>query len=330
MGKLKAFVMQEEQKEELVKFIATHSFTDYQFYRMLDHEGVKKYFYDQILGFLGKKAKWLIGIKNDGNLSGLVSLDFLPWDTMHFGMRTGRIGHLIIDKNKGYKERLEIGNYLFTYLFFLCKEEKIKYLSFRIDINDTLLIHALETNGFKLMDSIVTYAAYLHNKHRRRILELKDLCKVRVARESDMGGLIEISAKSFSNDRFHLDPRIPNKKADGVFVEWIKGACEGKNADKVLVAERKKRIVGFVTYLIDRELEARTGFRIAGRGLSAVLPGVKGIYPSLVKAAMQDLSKNADIAEFDTQLNNYEVLKIWHRFGLGFVKARHTFHLWLE
>lgn len=65
---------------------------------------------------------------------------------------------------------------------------------------------------------------------------------------------------------------------------------------------------------------------VAGRGLSAVLPEAKGAYVSLVKAAIQNIFLHYDYLEFDTQLTNYEVIKVWQKFGFDFIRAKHTFH----
>lgn len=99
---------------------------------------------------------------------------------------------------------------------------------------------------------------------------------------------------------------------------------------KLLLPKKKSEAVGFLTFKLNEELEKLTGNRIAGRGLSAVSPRVKGVYPCLVKAAIQDIILNYDCLEFDTQLNNYEVIKVWQRFKFGFIRAKYTFHKWLE
>ena len=45
-------------------------------------------------------------------------------------------------------------------------------------------------------------------------------------------------------------------------------------------------------------------------------PKAKGTYVSLVKAAVKEVTLCYDCLEFDTQLNNYEIIKIWQRFVL--------------
>ena len=58
-------------------------------------------------------------------------------------------------------------------------------------------------------------------------------------------------------------------------------------------------------------------------------PKAKGTYVSLVKAAVKEVTLCYDCLEFDTQLNNYEVIKVWQRFGFDFIRAKHTFHKWM-
>ena len=317
----------EKDMQKIKPLISTYRFNNYRAYRMLDKETLDKWLFNQASSILINNENRVIAAYKNKRIepAGLVALSLLPWDTAHFGFKMAKICHLVADGN--YEETVVLKRRLLHYLLKLCKNEKFSHITCRIDIDDISSIHALEENGFKLMDTLITY---VFNRHKHRIYEIKELCRVRKFTGTDLPVLVKISKNAFHRDRFHLDPHIPDKKADCLFGEWVKNSCQGRYGDKVFVAERGNQVVGFLTFKLDEEINRLTGYRIAGHGLSAVAPRVKGIYPSLVKAAIKEIAVHYDCLEFDTQLNNYEVIKIWQRFGFDFARAQYTFHKWLR
>jgi hypothetical protein len=150
-------------------------------------------------------------------------------------------------------------------------------------------------------------------------------------KKEDLENLIAIAKNSFLNGRFHIDPHIPKDKADLLYVEWIKNCCKRKTADEVFVLEKKFRPVGFFTYNLDKKLLKFTGIKSLGRGIAAVLPEAKGGYISLLIEALKKgkLELKVDLGVFETQIWNYSVIKIWHKFKMDFVGSKYTFHKWV-
>ena len=165
---------------------------------------------------------------------------------------------------------------------------------------------------------------------KNKVSNVRDIYRIRKFKKQDLPILVDIARKAFSKDRFHLDNNISKEKADSLFGEWVKNSCEKKYTDRIFVAERNNEAIGFLTFSLDKKLKEHTGYKICGYGLSAVSPKIKGIYPALVKAAIQDIITHFDCLEFDTQLDNYKVIKIWQKFGFDFLKAKHTFHRWIK
>lgn len=318
---MKIVLFNKNSLRKIENLIMDYQFNDFRAYRALSKDAFKKYLFYRIKNLLEGNNKAIIA--EDGKETvGLVILEFLPWDTKHFRMKMARISYLMA--NKDYSQALAIKNKLLSSLFELCRKEKIVYLSCRIDINDISSIHALEMNGFRLMDTLVTFA-FIKGKHK--IPEIKTIYPVRKCRAKDLPHLMEIAEKSFTDDRFHLDPCILKEKADSLYSEWIKNSFEQKETIFVAVSGNKPR--GFLTYKLYKDLAKITGYKIMGRGLMAVEREAKGAIISLMKATFKDVRKNYDCVEYDTRLNNYEVIHICQKLGLDLVRAKYTFHKWL-
>ena len=312
---------------KIKQLLSIYSFDDYGAYKILDKCKIKEYLFNRIVS-LSKDDKNFILVAYENRkreIIGLIVFNFLSWDTQHFGFKMGKIDYLITSES--YPKPLLLKVKLLKHLLKLCKNRNIFHLYSRIDTRDISSIHALETVGFKVMDTLVTY---VFNRHKHNVLDIKEMCKVRELKEQDIPALVNISKTSFSRDRFHLDPHVPNKKADSLFGEWIKNSCVDKKMNEVFVAEKNNFPVGFLTFKKNRDIENLTGYKIAGHGLSAVFSKAKGAYPALVKYAIKRIILSYDFLEFDTQLTNYEVIKIWHRFGFDFIRAKHSFHKWIK
>jgi RimJ/RimL family protein N-acetyltransferase len=197
-------------------------------------------------------------------------------------------------------------------------------VSCRVDAEDISSVHVLEKAGFRLTDTLVKY---VFNRRKHGVYQIKDLYKVRMFKDQDLPILMEIARTAFTKDRFHLDSTFSQEKADDFHARWIENLCLGQLGKRwVFVATSNNRPIGFFAFKLNEELERLTGYKIAGHALGAVLSKAKGAFPSLVKAAIQNFTSGYDCLEFDTQLNNYEILKIFQRFGFDFVRAQYTFH----
>lgn len=319
-------VLGKEEVERIKDLVFSYEFNDYRAYRMLNKEKLKGYLFNQISTSLQNKSNWALIAEDKKRVIGLAALNFLPWDTRHFGIKMAKIDYLMAVGD--YGKAFAIKNRLLTCLLQLCKKDKINHLSCRIDTSDTSGIHALETNNFRLMDTLVTY---VFNRHRHKILQIKELYRVRKFKGKDLDKLVALAKASFTKNRFHEDSHILNTRANNLYAEWVKNYCQGKIDGKVLVVENKETDgVGFLLYKVNKELAKFTGYRIIGQGLAAVSPKAKGAYLSLIKATIKDTVSFYDYAEFDALIHNYEVIRILQKFNFEITKVTHTFHNWLE
>ncbi|MBA7709263.1 hypothetical protein ES703_118176 [subsurface metagenome] len=324
MPNLKLGFLQKEDVKDIKPLIAKYDFNDYRHYGVFKRDLLNRYLFNQISDLLLKdKGSWIVVAKEGKEIVGLVSLVRLNWGKEVFDIEMAEIRHLITPKT--CKDKREIINACLSFIFQICRNEGIEHLSHRVDTSHFLTIHCLETNGFKIMDTLLTY---LFNKRRHRVPQIRDLCQVRPFEEQDLESLINMVRGAFPMSRFSLDPNIPNEKVDEFYIKWVKDCCKGLLADKVLVAERRGRAVGFLAYRVNWELARLSGFKICGKGLLAVSVQGRGTLPTLMKVSIQDGIPLYDFSEYDTQITNYKMIKVCQRFGFDFIRSKYTFHKW--
>ncbi len=299
-----------------------YRYNQYRNYRIADKKDLENSILQEILGLVEDGGE-LFAAELNLEIVGIICGSKLAWDSNYFGLKMAKIDFLIT--GKCCLEQAFIKDELILFLFKYYKSKKIQHVSFRIDTFDHLTINCLERNGFQLMDTLVTYI--LVDK-RCRIPDLKCLYKVRNYQKKDLPFIMEIAEKNPWISRFSLDPFIPKDKANKFFKEWIKNCCSDISEDIVLVAEKGGKVKGFFTYRTNEHVYNVFGLRGVGRGISVVLPDAKGAFVSFLKSAIGKGKEEGQInlAEFDTQIWNYQSVKIFQRFGMEYVKSVVTFH----
>lgn len=194
----------------------------------------------------------------------------------------------------------------------------------RCNTGDMATVHALEDEGFRLMDTLVYYQARLDG------LELPDrklALPIRTARPDDGEAVGRLAAAAFADyfSHYHADSRLERRKVDEVFVDWSSRSCRDKSvADEVFVAVAENELGGFATMRLNDETE--------GEGvLFAVHPAHqnKGIYRDLMISGLEWCRKHqCHRMIVSTQVNNYTVQRAWTRLGFFFYESFYTFHKW--
>jgi len=320
--KLKIDILKKKEVNKLKGLLSIYQFHDYRSYRMLKRSELDKYLLNQILDLAKNKNNSIILALEKNEIIGLASLVFLPWDTGHFNIKMGKVGHII--SVGSYEKAIKIKNKLLVSILDICKREHFAHLSCRIDIEDLSSIHVLGDIGFKIMETIVTF---VFNCKKHKIPRIRTIYEVRKYEQRDLPYLIEMARSSFSEDRFHLDPFISQEKADSLYSEWIKNSsCK----DSTFVAISLNQPVGFFTHQLYKDLAHITHYKIMGKnGLMAVLSSAKGAIIGLMKTVLEDAILNYDYVEFYTQLSNREVIRLFQKFNLDSIRAKYTFHKWM-
>jgi len=323
---MKIECLTQKDTEEIKALVASYKFNEYRNYRIIKKNKKEEYLFSQVSGLAANNKEACVVVAKDGaKIVGLASLIKLPWDSRHFGFNMAKIGHLMVSGD--YNKAFSVKKALVSFILQICRKEDIRHVSCRIDTSDFTSLHVLEADDFRIMDTMVTY---IFNRFKHRLPCLKKLYDVRLFRQEDLSSLLEIAYNRLLYGRFYNDVHLPRQKTEKMYMEWIKNYCSDLEQNRVFVIEKKNRVSGFLLYKKNMELERSCGIKIIGSGLSVVSPDAKGGYPALVMATAEDvISLSYDISEYDTQLNNYESIKVMQGFGLDYVKSRYTLHKWL-
>lgn len=206
-----------------------------------------------------------------------------------------------------------------------CRQQHVGLFIARIATGAPQLVHAMEAEGFLLMDTLVHYTRDLH----RPIPEDRGPSAIRPLRPVDIDAIVGVAAEAFRGYRghYHADPRLDRTLADEVYIDWARRSCESRDvADEVLVADLDDRIAGFMSVRLN-EPEEGEGF------LSGVAPFAqgRGVFASLTHHAMRWCTgKGATRMVFSTQVTNTIVQRVWARAGFWLSGSFYTFHRWYD
>jgi len=188
-------------------------------------------------------------------------------------------------------------------------------------------VHAMEEDGFRLMDVLV----YYHFLFDRKPIPLREgSVSVRQCHmPEDLEQIVEIASASFTGyaGHYHNDPRLPKDRCAEGYADWARNSCLDRSvAQEVFVAEVDGRVVAFATVRL-REPSVAEG------SLVAVAPEAqrRGTYRELLIARLQwcrDQGISKMIAS--TQVNNYAVQKVLQRVGFEMYDSLYTLHRWFD
>jgi len=250
-------------------------------------------------------------------------LEHLPWDSKHFGLAMGRIGPLVVHPEHATAETLDP---LVGWLLDRAEEAGLDHLAAKVDGAELTALQTLEARGFRLVDCLVTY---FYDCHRDPPPPMKQLGAIRDYQPSDREAILSIAERMLAEygGRFSFDPWLPRDAVRRLYVEWARSACDGSMANRLLVGERHGRLVGFLGYRMQPRPLQGLEIRIAGQGISAVLPEGTGLYPALLaRAIVVDRVVTYDFAEFDTPIQHVLTQRIFQRMGFHFARSKYTLH----
>lgn len=322
---------------EIKKVICIYPFLPYRQIEGLSREALGDFLLQELRDTL--TSGWVVALKQAGRLRGLISLKELPWDSSAFGLRMGKIVHVVgpID----YKESLSIFKVLVPFILQKSRDLGIEHLSLRVDTDDLAIIHGVEEAGFRLMDSIVTSifdlkkgVSPVRSPRLRRGSHLRRLTsngvKIRPYEEKDLEGLREMTRGLFKFGRFHTDPNLPDKACEELYVKWIERDTGGY-ADTILLSEQNSQITGFIACLINEDFNRHFGTNLGTIdlfGVRAQSQG-RGVGTHLIRAALEWFKGKVDLMRSGTMIKNYPAIRIYQKVGFKIVGTNFSFHKWL-
>jgi RimJ/RimL family protein N-acetyltransferase/GNAT superfamily N-acetyltransferase len=254
-----------------------------------------------------------------------------PWDSRVVGRRIGALKYLAADTENLTGARA-IGALV---------EQSVDYagtcgtecLTAKVHPRDTPTIHALERNGFLLMDTLVYHLFDFSRMSFDRIRVRRPAgFSSRLAQPEDLPEMLEIAERAFKNHfgRYNADPRMPHGAARHVYREWVRSSL-GAWAQWVIIAEVRGKIVGYAVWKRATPLEAKHGLDLIYYNLIAIHPHFagRGVFAALSYDSMQMLRDHANHLVAPTHVSHNAVHHMGFEFGWQLGGARHSFHKWL-
>jgi len=189
------------------------------------------------------------------------------------------------------------------------RKRELEYVITRIKADDFPTIHALESQGFNLVDGFIALEL--------KVDKSEPVSNIREGVIEDALILQEIAALSFSQTRFYNDSQIKKYQADKIYSEWIRNSILKKVADLVLVFVEKDKVYGFVTI--------KKNGNIPLIAVSKEKQGM-GIGKLLIRAALNKLFEwDVKFSSIETQMTNVAALRTYISCGYKITDSFATF-----
>jgi hypothetical protein len=235
------------------------------------------------------------------------------WDSELYGRRMGRITHLCGDLDAKTIRRL-------------LDRVAFDHLAARVDASDVDTRRALVEAGFFPADCIVRYLYHRSNgappAPPTRRSRQRQIFRKYVARDRE--DVLRLTAATYAGypGRYQADEWLRQRSTER-YVRWATRYVDGE-ADSIWVSESNGRVVGYLAFRYGRTLHRVLGLGCYGAGLGA---SRGGDYQSLLRHAVMFTDDIAwQFAEFETQVDNYRVQRIYQDLKFEYVHAEHTFH----
>ena len=258
----------------------------------------------------------------DGDRRAVAIGRVLDWDSSFFGVPMGRIEYVLAS------DPVMLSTVVPPTLAALA-ERGVQHLSARVDVADVAAMAALESNGFRLMDALVTYTT---RPRKEPPNDVREVGTIRAFRESDGAAVLSIAEVAYRGfrGRFHLDSHLDDARCDAFYLEWARQCVSGAMADMILVSEGADgTLLGFLAFRRRQPVSSVGGVPVFGGGLGACRPDAPGAYAGLIRAGTIWAHERNGVAECQTQNYNFPTIRIYEAVGAHYVRADYTLHCWV-
>jgi len=255
-----------------------------------------------------------------------------PWESALLGKSMWAIKHIGVASRS--RDRNSIATGLIAEVVHHAGARDAAFLLCKTTPSDTAIIHALESHGFFLMDTLLNLVCDCRTGGQKEgARHVPEGFVLRLATSSDIESLVETARASFAEHfgRFHADPRIGRAVATRIYEEWIRSCANGW-ADWILVAMHGNRMAAYSAWKESSALDQRHGIRLGHLSIVGVHPDFsgRGILGALTREAMEKFRSSADWIETLTHVDNHAMQRGWLRLGGRIAGAQHSFHKWVK
>jgi GNAT superfamily N-acetyltransferase len=263
-----------------------------------------------------------IVLRDDGRLVGLISLQFLPWMTDHFGVRMYAVRHLLARSDSPL---------VHTRLLRVVIEElpDVDFLDCRVAVDDIYSAHALEVCAFRYVGTEIFLGQTLANSVP---LQTPPGIEIYPCRREDHPPVLDIATETHVHNRFVYDPNIHEKAAQSLYRKLVTH-CFHAEPFQVLVARSEEGVEGFITFKMNPAFSRIVGTDCGSLDLIGVRPQTRsrGLGGALNRFALQQMAHDGvKVAAVRTLASNYPALRTCFRTGFTVTSTSLHFHRWIQ
>jgi hypothetical protein len=310
-------------------------FASLRFHNLLkcSRQQIESLWMDEIAELLAAEGPLAIVAEMGAIVCGFAICTPLPWESALLGKSMWAIKHIGADSQSNERNSVVTG--LVAEINRRLASHDADFLLCKMPASDPAIIHALESSGFLLMDTLLDFVCdcRIVRAQKNPAPPWPEGFILRLATSADVEPLVETAHASFAEHfgRFHADPRIGRASATQLYEAWIRSCANGW-ADWVFVATHGDRIAGYSAWKKPSALNARHGLCLGHYSIGAVHPDFfgRGIFTALTCAGMEKLCGSTDWIEGPTHIENHGVQRGYLRLGWQIAGAQHSFHKWLR
>jgi GNAT superfamily N-acetyltransferase len=263
-----------------------------------------------------------IVLRDDGRLVGLISLQFLPWMSDHFGLRMYAVRHLLARSDSPL---------VHTRLLRVVIEElpDVDFLDCRVAVDDIYSAHALEVCAFRYVGTEIFLGQTLGNSIALRTPPGIDVCP---CGNEDRELVLDIASETHVHNRFVYDPNIHEKAAQSLYRKLV-AHCFDAEPFKVLVARSGAGVEGFITFKMSRTFSRTVGMPCGSLDLIGVRPQTRsrGLGAALNRFALREMAHDGTkVVAVRTLASNYPALRTCFRTSFAVTSTSLHFHRWIQ
>ncbi|ASQ46456.1 TDP-fucosamine acetyltransferase [Legionella clemsonensis] len=210
------------------------------------------------------------------------------------------------------------------------RNDNIKLVISRLPTENVTLINELESLGFQLKDTQLTYRFDLSRIFFDSV-EIPDKLEMREIVEADLPLAAKLAKNSFKGyGHYANNKQLDQSKIEEIYEDWVVNSFNNPDfADKFLVIASGEDIAGFLTF----KLINQNGKKYAKGGIGAVSEVYRnqGIFKLLNKGGLLwGKTLGLDWIEHNALSTNYSVGRVFTSLGFYNAASYVTLHCWLE
>ncbi|WP_156391152.1 MULTISPECIES: hypothetical protein [unclassified Nocardioides] len=314
-------------RDEVARLFDDHVWGRYCADWSLPRAGARAIERDALLGLLSRPSSvvfYATATDDPSSLVGVLVAARSEWDTDFWGIDYVSIDALhVVGGSDDVRE--EIAGALLDEFRGWCAAERVRFVCTRVETLDLAVIHAVESRGFRYIETTLTNAVDLRTKQ----FSLPPGYEIRAPRPDETPLLVDMTVDAFLTHRFYADPGFPKAKVDEMYRRWVESSLESP-AWTTIVLDLDGVAHGFFIYRIEDHRE-QVGVRITKwrMGVLGVESRASGHGVALFEGAMDHVGASSEIVDSGLSLRNLKSFNLHTKLGFRGLSFSATYHQWL-